>query len=498
MSLSVLIVDDEKVFRDYIRQMHFWEEGLFTLKGEAKNAMEAMEYLTRHSIDIVLLDVSMPGKNGVELSAMIANKYPAVVMLAISSYDDYDFVREILKNGAYDYILKHRLTSDLLLAALNSIRMRVENTSSWDVKKQLRQKAHYWLENGGSSPFIQNNSRKAVTIAEVAQVEAFSTGVKDSLIIGILRMLETHSDEEVDVLALFSPSNRFIVITSFYTAISEDYIQKRIAYNNMLSQNSINKVYHLSFKAHICPLLFDDNAIRSYILHWLREGNNQKEENVLALSLTINQQKRLFAAIESRSSDVAILLIQDIYEKIPEMNYGLLMMITKELLDIIEKVSAEYQLSLDFLPDGTRLFEYIKAKSTKELAAIISGLYTQVFREITNNDKNQKQYSDVVLRAMEYFQKNYNRPIGLSDAAKAIGINSSYLSRIFHKEVGTTVVNYVNQVRIEVVKELLHSNLPLKEIAYQCGFKNYTYFLQTFKKYIGKTPKEYVTENKIM
>lgn len=496
MSMNVLIVDDEKVFRDYIRQMNFWEENLFLLKGEAKSAMEAMEYLERNAVDIVLLDISMPGKNGVELSAMIANKYPAIVMLAISSYDDYDFVREVLKNGAYDYILKHRLTSDLLLAALNSIRMRVENTSSWDAKRQLRQKTHYWLENGGSSPFIQHKSRKAVTIAEVSQLDAFSASVKDGLIIGILCMLEANSDEKMDVLALFYPPNSFVIITSFTSAISEDYIQKTILYNNMSSQKNINKIYRLPFKAHICPLLFDDNAIRSYLLHWMKEGNRQVEDNAHALSLTINQQKLLFSAIEARNIDVATLIIHTIFEKITESDYGLQMMITKELLDLVEKVAAEYQLSLDFLPDGARLFEYTKTKSPKELAIIISGLYTQVFREITNKDNNKKEYSELVKQAMEYFQKNYCKPIGLKNAAKAIGINSSYLSRVFHKEVKVTVTNYLNELRIGAAKELLHTNLSLKEIADQCGFQNYTYFLQTFKKSTGKTPKEFLAENK--
>ncbi len=494
MSLNILLVDDETVFRDYIRQMPFWEESEFKVIGEAKSLKEAMGFLAQHAVEIVLLDVSMPGGNGVLLSSMIADQYPSIAMVAISSFDDYDYVREILKNGAYDYILKHRLTPELLLVVLNNIRIRIENTSSWDAKKQLRQKTDYWLENGGSSPFIQNNIRKVAIIVEVPQIDSYTDNVKEALIEGILRIFEANSDEETDVLSLFRIPNRFIIITCFYTAISEDYMQRKVECNNLLSRNYLKRVYHLSFTVHKCPMLFGDNAIRTYIIHWMNENNDKKQENELALSLTISQQKRLLAVTETRNSDAATLLIQDIFEKISDSNYGLQMMITKELLDIIDKVSAEYQLSLDFLPEGTRLFEYTKAKNPEELANIISGLYTQVFREIMNKEKFQKEYSEVVKMAMDYLQKYYSKPIGLSDTAKIIGINSSYLSRVFHKEVEITVVDYLNQIRVDAVKGLLQTDLSLKEIAFRCGFRNYSYFLQTFKKYTGKTPKEYLIE----
>ncbi|WMJ89747.1 response regulator transcription factor [Anaerocolumna sp. MB42-C2] len=493
MSLNILLVDDDTVFREYVKEMPIWEKSEFVLKGEVKNAREALAFLLRHTVDIVLLDVSMPEINGVELSSVIADKYPAVAMVAISSYDDYDFVREILKNGACDYILKHRLTPDLLSAILDSIRTRLKNTSSWDAKKKLRQKTDFWLENGGSSPFFQNNCRKAVTIAEFSQMDSFTESIKDAFIEGILRIFEANSDDETDVLALFRPPNRFIVITCFYSAISEAFIQKKTDYNNLLCSNNINRIYHLSFKVHNCPLLLSDNAIRSYINHRIKEDTSKKQDNTLALSLTINQQKKLFSAIESRNNNAAALLIQEIFEKIPPSNYGLQMMVTKELLDLIDKVSVEYRLSLDFLPKGNRLFEYTKAKNPGELGNIISGLYTQVFREITSNEKDHKKYSEAVKMAMNYLQQNYCDPIGLDKTAKAVGLNSSYLSRVFHKETGVTVVDYLNQIRIEAVKGFLETNMPLKEIASRCGFQNYTYFLKTFKKYTGKTPKEYLS-----
>ena len=129
MKRSVLLVDDEKVFRNYIRQMKVWDGSDFFIAAEARSAEEALRLLEKQEINLVILDVSMPGKNGVFLSELIAAKYPQTAMIAVSSYDAYDYVREILKNGAHDYILKSRLTEETLLRALESADLRMRQRS---------------------------------------------------------------------------------------------------------------------------------------------------------------------------------------------------------------------------------------------------------------------------------------------------------------------------------------------------------------------------------
>lgn len=191
MDLTVLIVDDEKVFRNYIRQMDIWRQGSLQLAGEARNTEEAMTFLGRQKVDVVILDVSMPGKNGVVLSEMIAGKYPHTDMIAVSSYDDYDFVREILKNGAHDYILKSRLSEELLLRTLTGIAARRERQSPWDVKKELRQQAADWIFENGISPFTSDNSRKAAAVVWIVLLKQYTVEGKNALMDGIGRIFES-------------------------------------------------------------------------------------------------------------------------------------------------------------------------------------------------------------------------------------------------------------------------------------------------------------------
>ena len=152
MALKILLVDDETVFRTCIREMKFWETGEFVLSGEAGSGDEALAVLAEREIDLVLMDVSMPGKNGIVLSEIISRKYPGTAIIAMSSYDDYDYVREILKNGAYDYILKSRLSEEFLVLTLKNIATRLKGRSSWEIKAELRRQTREWIFGEGSTP----------------------------------------------------------------------------------------------------------------------------------------------------------------------------------------------------------------------------------------------------------------------------------------------------------------------------------------------------------
>ena len=492
MKRSVLVVDDEKVFRNYIRQMKVWEDSELYIADEARSAEEALRILERQEINIVILDVSMPGKNGVFLSEIIAAKYPQTAMIAVSSYDDYDYVREILKNGAHDYILKSRLTEETLMRALESADLRMRQKSPWEIRKELRSQTAEWIFRGAASPFTSDNSRKAAAIARIRFLKNYSEESMKTLMEGIGRVFESGGNREdgLDILAVSCGPSGFILIYRFYEEISEARMQERIAAVNFDSQDTIRRLYSLQVTIQTCPAFFSDNAMRSYLLFQMKE---KKEETaaVTPLAMTIGQQKKLLAAVEALDGEDAGKQVRSLYGQIPPGQEALCLMVTKELLDLLVRISEEYQISLDFLPQNNRLFEYTQGKSKETLTANVSGLYENVLREIREREGTER-YSGLVRRAAELMEQRYGEPVGLGEIAGAIGTNSSYLSRLFHEETGTTVTEYLNRVRVEQSKKLLHEDVPLKEIVHRCGFRSYGYFLKIFKEYTGKTPKEFV------
>ncbi|MDG0790373.1 response regulator [Cohnella ginsengisoli] len=115
--------------RHHLTTLLDWNKEGFELCGEAHNGAMALASIGRSAPHVAIIDVNMPEMNGVELNRKIKETHPSVRTIMLSSYDDYDYVRECLKDGAVDYLLKHRLDETSLLAILNKA---VENRPTDD------------------------------------------------------------------------------------------------------------------------------------------------------------------------------------------------------------------------------------------------------------------------------------------------------------------------------------------------------------------------------
>lgn len=112
--------------------------------------------------------------------------------------------------------------------------------------------------------------------------------------------------------------------------------------------------------------------------------------------------------------------------------------------------------------------------------------------------KDRTRASQHIARVQEYILENYSdSTLSLESVAERIGITSSYLSRLFKKETGSSFVDYVNTVRVQKAKFLLaQSELKIKDIAYQTGFHSIQNFFRIFKRMTGDPPGEYRIKQK--
>ena len=116
---KVLIVEDEFIMRQGIKHMIEWEKEGFAIVGEATNGEEALKLIDNLKPNIVISDIVMPILNGVDFSRIVQKKYPEVQLIILSSYDNFEYVKDTLLSGAVDYILKPTLTTNQLLVTLN-------------------------------------------------------------------------------------------------------------------------------------------------------------------------------------------------------------------------------------------------------------------------------------------------------------------------------------------------------------------------------------------
>lgn len=113
-------------------------------------------------------------------------------------------------------------------------------------------------------------------------------------------------------------------------------------------------------------------------------------------------------------------------------------------------------------------------------------------------EKNERRTSGVVEQCKEYVYAHYRDKIYLDEIAEALGISSSYLSRLFKQETGTTIQDFINDVRIERAANLLiYSNETLATIAEYVNFPSQSYFGKIFKQKLHMTPKRYREQYKL-
>lgn len=98
----------------------------------------------------------------------------------------------------------------------------------------------------------------------------------------------------------------------------------------------------------------------------------------------------------------------------------------------------------------------------------------------------------VILSVTEWIKANYHRTFTVKELSAEFGYQADYLSALFKKHMGTSLIRYTNKIRMEASKNLLSCyGLSVKEAAYSCGFPDEKYYMKVFKKLEGMTPTEY-------
>lgn len=150
----------------------------------------------------------------------------------------------------------------------------------------------------------------------------------------------------------------------------------------------------------------------------------------------------------------------------------------------------------------TRMFEQMKTRAEGHELTVIGAFY-EFFGYILEHEwyKEAQSISAKDGRRIEHLKKviatieeHYSECITLEDLARSAGMNSKYFCRYFKEMTHRTPIDYVNYYRIEqACFKLATSNSSISEIGMNCGFNDESYFIKTFKKYKGVTPKKYLS-----
>lgn len=115
-TLKILLADDHQIVREGLRALIEQQRPAWKILGEAEDGASAVKLATTLSPDVVVMDISMPGLNGVEATRQITSKYPDIRVLALSMHSGKHIIVEMFKAGAQGYLLKDCAVEELINA----------------------------------------------------------------------------------------------------------------------------------------------------------------------------------------------------------------------------------------------------------------------------------------------------------------------------------------------------------------------------------------------
>lgn len=118
--MKVLICDDQAITREGLSMLLALDRDI-TIVAQARDGAEGVELAALHQPDLVLMDLKMPGMNGIEATRQIRSRFPAIRVLVLTTYDDDQWVIDAVRAGAAGYLLKDTTREELLKAVRGTV-----------------------------------------------------------------------------------------------------------------------------------------------------------------------------------------------------------------------------------------------------------------------------------------------------------------------------------------------------------------------------------------
>lgn len=532
---TILLVDDEPLVRHDLRTLMDYHAYGFEIIGEAQNAETALAFLEETQPDVAIIDINMPGMNGMELNRAIKQQYPAVKTVILSSYDDYDYVRDCLKNGSIDYLLKHRLDADTLRGLLEKAVVEEDESASAqarttaavasqelalyrselyrermvDMIRGKESAVEEWQRLTQSYEMFPNAALYAVAVLQIVPfllLTELNTDVQTNrLVQQAVELMQQSFGTAQDRMVAYVEEGRIIVVFSF-TERSEHTAASEVA--RWMSKLSHALEMYLNIKSicqagHICTKLSQLKASYDAAESQLDttgasdDFQTDSSQRGQTLALTIEEQRQLLLAIERLDPAAVAQLITSVFDRMRSwpLHAYRVQRIISELLHIGDKALKKEGLLFSERTEAEQLparGELARLGSMLEIEQWVQDFYHALL--VMRKERYATgTYSRHVSQAISFILEHYSGLVTLELAAGMIGLNASYLSRIFKEETGLTFSEYINRVRVDAACRLMESGkYSMKQVSDQAGFSTHNYFFKVFKEVKKMTPQSYI------
>ncbi|MHA6483402.1 response regulator [Paenibacillus sp. strain BS8-2] len=481
MAWTVLLVEDELFLRESIKEIIQWDDMNMRLIGEASNGVEALTIIESESPDLVISDIMMPFMDGVELlvktrSAGIGSKF-----IMLTCMNEFDYVQKSLQYGASSYILKLSMTVKSLREALCKIHDELEHAMTDSNSEAVTYYRAIWEEMrhsvapaqehaGGGQPFRGARESTLRMIVILHGQSSFS--------IDQLRALHLIDSRHAYTTQLFTETG---ITTVFLWSIRPVQFRSRAVVPYAMILSPAIKSSHLEqvWRGMMRQLGECWYTGRKEAVDY--EGSSQDGPKHAA---TWSLELELIRLFEQRNIDACERHLENMWDRMREQ-----LMPLQAVVETAGRLEATFRRIAESAE--YRRESLLAAVNHEELYKRLSAYMKSDMRHWIDRTLDETDHHEIN-KVRLYIQQHYEQQITVKSMAKYVAMDETYLSNLFKKKTGETLIRYLHKIRFErSVHYLERTNLSINDIAEKVGFMNTNYFNRIFKRLTGLTPGDY-------
>lgn len=517
---SVFIVDDEPFILEGLNNVVEWEELGTTLCGKAYDGKEAFEQLRETGCDILITDIMMREMDGLELIRRLKPLHPNMKFIVLSGYNEFDYVKEGMKLGIENYLLKPVNMKELAETIQSTVQKmdNAERPAYWNAEELdiLRDNVMNRWATGRIDPAELKNRLEfldipsdrscyaAAVVREIAEMEEpagatpwYKAEADNREVYFLCREMTEGGgsgicfcDTEGDIVIVYAGSDP----ESLQAGSLERLEQIRHALKGrqidvMMTLGSMESGY-LGM-----PQSYSQaKRLQEYFL------THEEGEIITASRMSPPDEPPAWAALDTLEYEKRLLArnktavdeyIDQAFNVKTAVPVARIHNMAVELVLCTKQVVKENKLNFELATSGYKqLFTALfKAQTIARLAQHVKFI---AHAAIDYLSVDEDEFSPVVKQVLHQIRTKYAEEMSLKTLGHEFNVHPFYLGQLFQKETGVSFSDYLNSHRIKQAKALL-TDTPMKtsEISRRVGYLEPGYFYRQFKKYAGVSPTEY-------
>lgn len=515
---KVLLVDDEILIRERISRKIPWEGLGFELAGTCENGREAIAFIEREPVSLILTDICMPYVDGLELAKYVYENAKNTKVAIITGYEEFEYAKKALEYHVFSYILKP-VTSEELIENLIEIYKILEDERNNQQVRTRYEDSFQLLEN---QFLLQLAQGKVPEEAIGEKLREFNINFRgDSYCAAIFYPREPVSRMELERMTEFTRAknsedllvfqgNDGTMITYIKQSRRDDQDYDMACLCQMMVQDICSKLgievfclmgiavmnlngLNLSYERALGMKEYLYLEKESHVYEWDQyqkcryQPDSGFEKN--------DREKRLVLAVQSNLKEEIRKEVSSIRDECNQkwLSRAKVVILCQSLILAVMNSMERLNMEDDelFLKGQELLSGLFGCSYISEMEEKLLDFFDSA-ADMMN--RNRISYGEErAAMALNYISEYYSEcSLSLQEVCSKLAISVSYFSSAFKNYSGMTFVEALTKTRIEAAKELLkNTTMKTYEIAERCGYSDSNYFSSIFKKIVGKTPREY-------